>query len=81
VLFIGRSDGGIDVWDLLDRSHEPSTSFTVAGSAVLRLSFTEASGTLSKAVRRSTPRHAIPRSSDTTPYHTRQGGEPCTATI
>jgi len=49
VIFIGRSDGGIDVWDLLDRSHEPSTSFTVAGSAVLRLSFTEASGTLSKA--------------------------------
>merc|ERR1740117_2689341 len=32
-----------------DRSHEPSTSFTVAGSAVLRMSFTEASGTLSKA--------------------------------
>ena len=63
VLFIGRSDGGIDVWDLLDRSHEPSTSFTVAGSAVLRLSFTEASGTLSKAVRRGTPRHAIPHSS------------------
>ena len=72
VLFIGRSDGGIDVWDLLDRSHEPSTSFTVAGSAVLRLSFTEASGTLSKAVRRGTPRHAIPHSSRPVPHSPRR---------
>jgi hypothetical protein len=80
VIFIGRSDGGIDVWDLLDRSHEPSTSFTVAGSAVLRLSFTEASGTLSKAVSRSTPRHTIPHRSSRSYYHTRQGGELSTAT-
>ena len=72
VIFIGRSDGGIDVWYLLDRSHEPSTSFTVAGSAVLRLSFTEASGTLSKAVSRITPRHAIPHSSSTIPHSPRR---------
>ena len=39
VLFIGRADGAIDVWDLLDRSHEPSMSVTIGGTAVTSMQF------------------------------------------
>jgi hypothetical protein len=39
VLFLARADGSVDVWDLTDRTHEPSTSFNVVGgSAVTALS-------------------------------------------
>ena len=39
MLFIGRADGAIDVWDLLDRSHEPSMSVTIGGTAVTSMQF------------------------------------------
>lgn len=39
VLFVARADGLLEIWDLLDRSHEPSMVATVAGSAVMCLSF------------------------------------------
>eukprot|EP01135_Chromosphaera_perkinsii_P005184 Nk52_evm2s322 gene=Nk52_evmTU2s322 len=34
VFFICKANGEIDVWDLLDRSHEPSMSQTVSSSAI-----------------------------------------------
>lgn len=39
VLFIGRADGGIDIWDLLDRSHEPSMSVNITSAAVTSMKF------------------------------------------
>ena len=42
VLFIGRSDGGIDVWDLLDRSHEPSMTVNIASAAITQMQFQQA---------------------------------------
>ena len=47
-IFIGRADGGIDVWDLLDRSHEPSMSFVVASGKITKMMFQEAGGVLTK---------------------------------
>lgn len=35
VLFLAKADGSVDVWDLADRTHEPSTSFNVVGGAAL----------------------------------------------
>merc|ERR1712070_1012049 len=32
VIFVGREDGVMDVWDFLDRSHEPLTDFMFSGS-------------------------------------------------
>ena len=40
VLFIGRADGMIDIWDLLDRSHEPSMTVAVTPALVTTLEFT-----------------------------------------
>jgi len=37
VFFIGRDDGNIDVWDLMDRSHEPSMSQNISSSAITSL--------------------------------------------
>ena len=39
VVFIGKADGGIDVWDLLDRSHEPSMSVSITSAAVTSMQF------------------------------------------
>jgi len=40
VLFVGRSDGMIDIWDLLDRSHEPSMTVAVTAAEVTSMEFT-----------------------------------------
>lgn len=37
VFYIGREDGNIDVWDLMDRSHEPSMSQNISSSAITSL--------------------------------------------
>ena len=37
VFYIGKEDGNIDVWDLMDRSHEPSMSQNISSSAVTSL--------------------------------------------
>ena len=34
MFYIGKEDGNIDVWDLMDRSHEPSMSQNITSSAV-----------------------------------------------
>ena len=39
VLFIGRSDGMVDIWDLLDRSHEPSMTVAVTPAEVTSMEF------------------------------------------
>eukprot|EP00003_Mantamonas_plastica_P023996 TRINITY_DN440_c1_g1_i1.p1 TRINITY_DN440_c1_g1~~TRINITY_DN440_c1_g1_i1.p1 ORF type:complete len:633 (-),score=221.70 TRINITY_DN440_c1_g1_i1:15-1913(-) len=39
VFFIGRSDGGVEMWDLLDRSHEPSIRQSLFPSAVTSMQF------------------------------------------
>mmetsp|Transcript_3748 Transcript_3748/g.9465 ORF Transcript_3748/g.9465 Transcript_3748/m.9465 type:complete len:857 (+) Transcript_3748:102-2672(+) len=38
VLFLAKADGAVDVWDLADRTHEPSTTFNVGSAAVTSLS-------------------------------------------
>jgi len=40
VLFIGRADGMIDIWDLLDRSHEPSMTVAITPNMVTSMEFT-----------------------------------------
>jgi len=40
VLFIGRTDGMMDIWDLLDRSHEPSMTVSVTAASVTSMEFT-----------------------------------------
>ncbi|XP_072024061.1 dynein axonemal intermediate chain 3-like isoform X2 [Amphiura filiformis] len=37
VFFIGTADGNVDVWDLLDRTHEPSLSQNVSASAITNI--------------------------------------------
>ncbi|XP_038048584.1 dynein intermediate chain 3, axonemal-like isoform X2 [Patiria miniata] len=37
VFFIGRSDGNIDIWDLLDKTHEPSLSQNVSASTITQI--------------------------------------------
>ena len=37
VFYIGKEDGNIDVWDLMDRSHEPSMSQNISSSAITSL--------------------------------------------
>jgi len=44
LLFIGRQDGGIDVWDFLDRSHEPSMSVNIASAAITQMQFQQGAG-------------------------------------
>jgi len=39
VVFCGRSDGGLDVWDLCDDPERPIGSFRVASSAITSMSF------------------------------------------
>ena len=39
VIFLGRSDGFIDIWDLNDRTHEPSVSVTATSAAVASMEF------------------------------------------
>ena len=39
VLFIGRTDGLMDVWDLIDRSHEPSMTVSVSPTSVTSIEF------------------------------------------
>ena len=43
VLFAGREDGVLEVWDLLDRSHEPSLLAAPSAAAITSLAFTPAS--------------------------------------
>ncbi len=43
VLFIARQDGNIDVWDLNDRSHEPSMTVSATPGAVTSMEFHVAS--------------------------------------
>lgn len=42
VLYLGRADGVLEVWDLLDRSHEPSMTGNPTSSAITSLSFSPA---------------------------------------
>merc|ERR1711865_86185 len=44
VIFIGREDGVMDVWDFLDRSHEPLTNFMFSGS-ITSMEFPKDKGT------------------------------------
>ena len=37
MFYIGKEDGNIDVWDLMDRSHEPSMSQNISSSAITSL--------------------------------------------
>ena len=39
VLFIGRTDGLMDIWDLLDRSHEPSMTIPVSPTSITSMEF------------------------------------------
>mmetsp|Transcript_15965 Transcript_15965/g.37684 ORF Transcript_15965/g.37684 Transcript_15965/m.37684 type:complete len:844 (+) Transcript_15965:19-2550(+) len=39
VLVTGKGDGSVDVWDLLDRSDQPSMSVDIASSAITSLEF------------------------------------------
>lgn len=43
VLFVGREDGVMDVWDFLDRSHQPLTDFMFSGS-ITSMEFPKAKG-------------------------------------
>jgi len=43
VLFLGRSDGFIDIWDLNDRSHEPSMTVSATPGAITSMEFHVAS--------------------------------------
>jgi hypothetical protein len=39
VIFTSRADGSLDIWDLIDRSHEPSLQHNVGPEAVTALEF------------------------------------------
>lgn len=39
VFCIGRSDGVVEVWDLLDKSHIPSTTQNVTATAISYIKF------------------------------------------
>jgi len=47
VIFTGRSDGVMDVWDFLDRSHEPLTDFMFSGS-ITSMEFPKSRGDIGK---------------------------------
>lgn len=42
VLYVGRSDGVLEVWDFLDRSHEPSLVAAPSSTALTSLQFSPA---------------------------------------
>eukprot|EP00916_Digyalum_oweni_P008408 GHVL01014089.1.p1 GENE.GHVL01014089.1~~GHVL01014089.1.p1 ORF type:complete len:791 (-),score=125.03 GHVL01014089.1:2122-4494(-) len=44
VLFLGRSDGLLDVWDFSDESHKPSFSHVVASTPIVACAFYEQDG-------------------------------------
>lgn len=39
VVFVAKADGSIDIWDLLDRSHEPSMTVNVSSFPLTSLAF------------------------------------------
>jgi len=39
VVVIGKADGSLDIWDLLDRSHEPSMTVNITSAAISSLCF------------------------------------------
>ena len=39
VIYLGRVDGKVDIWDLTDRSHEPSLTQTITSAAVTSIQF------------------------------------------
>lgn len=39
VLYLADQSGALEVWDLLDRSHEPSIRVTLAATPIMSLSF------------------------------------------
>lgn len=39
VLYLADQSGSLEVWDLLDRSHEPSIRVTLAATPIMSLSF------------------------------------------
>ena len=41
VVYIAKQDGELDVWDLLDRSHEPAITATISSTPILSLCFNE----------------------------------------
>ena len=43
VLFLGRTDGNIDIWDFNDRSHEPSMTISATAASVTSMEFHHAS--------------------------------------
>ena len=47
VIFIGRADGVMDVWDFLDRSHEPLQDFMFSGS-ITSMEFPKGKGEVGK---------------------------------
>jgi hypothetical protein len=44
VFCIGRSDGVVEVWDLLDKSHIPSSTQNVTSSAISYIKFQHSHG-------------------------------------
>jgi len=41
VIYIAKQDGELDVWDLLDRSHEPAITATISSTPVMSIRFNE----------------------------------------
>lgn len=39
VILIGKADGSVDVWDMLDQSHQPSSSVSIAPCSINSLEF------------------------------------------
>ncbi|KAH3693244.1 hypothetical protein DPMN_192648 [Dreissena polymorpha] len=37
VFYISKVDGSVDVWDLLDKTHEPSITQSVSPSAITKI--------------------------------------------
>ena len=55
VVYLARVDGVLEVWDFLDRSHEPVSSMTVCAGAIASLSFNPASATVAGPTSRPAP--------------------------
>ncbi|KAK9826349.1 hypothetical protein WJX81_000804 [Elliptochloris bilobata] len=51
VIFVGREDGVLEVWDLLDRSHEPVLVATPSAAAISSLAFSPVSTSLGRSAR------------------------------
>lgn len=54
VLFLGREDGAVEVWDLLDRSQEPSMVAPACARAVASLAFSPATASRGASLSRRT---------------------------